>query len=51
MPSKRNPREISNKVGKLDGKVKKSRNNITMFFTIWGQFIDHDLSLTEVNHE
>ena len=22
-----------------------------MFFTIWGQFVDHDLSLTEVNHE
>ena len=22
---------------------------MTMAFTIWGQFIDHDISLTEVN--
>ena len=46
MPTKFTPREISNAIGKLSGPIQTSKNNITMAFTIWGQFVDHDISLT-----
>ena len=40
-------RAISNFVSKVSGNITRSRLNVTMAFVIWGQFLDHDLSLTE----
>lgn len=40
-----NPRLISNFVGKLVGTVSESKLRLTNMFTIWGQFLDHDVTL------
>lgn len=33
-------------MGKVEGPLKKNEDGITMAFTIFGQFVDHDLDLT-----
>lgn len=43
------PREISNALGPISQKLIPEPNNVTAAFVIWGQFIDHDVGLTEVN--
>ena len=44
-----NPRNISNIAGNLVGNPVRSRLNVTMAFVIWGQFLDHDIDLTEAS--
>lgn len=51
MPSLYSPREVSNALGRQTETIETSRLNLTMAFTIWGQFLDHDISLTHVNNE
>ena len=52
MGSNVSPRETSNALGRVAEKLTLDPNNITVAFVIWGQFIDHDVGLTEVNdHE
>ena len=45
------PREVSNTLGDIrlspGGALEPSRQNWNMLFPIWGQFIDHDISLTK----
>lgn len=45
------PRLISNTVGAARIPFNKNKNNVTLAFTLWGQFIDHDIehSLTTEN--
>lgn len=38
-----NPREISNQVGTARSNIQLNRENVNFLFTIWGQFIDHDI--------
>lgn len=33
-------------MGSLDGSPATSRQQLTMAFVIWGQFLDHDIGLT-----
>ena len=40
------PRLISNFVGQAPNTVKESSLGNNMLFTIWGQFLDHDLSFS-----
>lgn len=40
------PRVISNAVGSQSNPIRKSRLKVTTIFTIFGQFVDHDLDLT-----
>lgn len=37
---------ISNTIGSQTNPIKRSRLNATLAFTIFGQFIDHDIDLT-----
>lgn len=37
------PREISDVVGVARNKIQLNKENVTLAFTIWGQFIDHDI--------
>lgn len=46
-----NPRNISNLIGALDGTVPKNPQNLTLGFVTWGQFISHDMDLTEAGKE
>jgi len=41
-----NPREISNEVCRLD-KLKSNSNYLSDFMWAWGQFLDHEIDLTE----
>ena len=41
-----NARQVSNRVGKTDGTIPLNKLNLTNLFTIWGQFVDHDITLT-----
>lgn len=42
-----NPRFLSEAVGKLeDNIVIPNEFNLTMLFGTWGQFLDHDITLT-----
>jgi peroxidase len=45
-PNKPSARIVSNFVGELNGTLKTSRLGLNMLFTIWGQFLDHDITLT-----
>ena len=45
--NKPNPRDISNLVGKIDGKIKVSKADWNVLFMTWGQFLDHDIVYTE----
>jgi hypothetical protein len=40
------PRVISNTVGSIGTPIPTNRLNVTIAFTIFGQFVDHDLDLT-----
>lgn len=40
------PRAISNSIGSQSNPITKNRLNLTFAFTIFGQFVDHDLDLT-----
>lgn len=51
MDSDFTPRITSNSLGKVTYPIKLNPDNVTMAFTIWGQFIDHDIGLTEVHEE
>ena len=46
-----NPRDLSNSLGDInlsrDGAIELSKANWNMFFPIWGQFVEHDISLTK----
>ena len=46
-----NSRDVSNSLGDIGlspgGTLEPSRQNWNMLFPIWGQFIDHDISLTK----
>ena len=42
------PRMVSDATGKATFPLEVDPNNVTMALTIWGQFIDHDIGLTEV---
>lgn len=46
-----NPRELSNSLGDISfsrgGTPQLSRANWNMLFPIWGQFVEHDISLTK----
>ena len=46
-----NPRELSNSVGDINfsrnGTLQVSRANWNILFPIWGQFVEHDISLTK----
>ena len=46
-----NPREISNSIGALDGEVPINSKGLTLGFVTWGQFISHDMDLTEAGKE
>ena len=46
-----NPRNISNIAGNLVGNPVRSRLNVTMAFVIWGQFLDHDIDITEASED
>ena len=37
------PRNISDEVGAVRTRAQLNKENVTMAFTIWGQFIDHDI--------
>lgn len=41
-----NARQISNKIGALNGDFTPNKRDLSILFTIWGQFLDHDLTLT-----
>ena len=41
-----NARTVSNMVGEVNGTFNTSRLGLNMLFTIWGQFLDHDVTLT-----
>lgn len=49
MDSHYNPRVTSNQLGRVKYPLALDPHNVTEAFTIWGQFVDHDLSLTEVD--
>jgi hypothetical protein len=47
-----NPRFLSSSIGKLkDNKVIPNSFNFTMLFGTWGQFLDHDITLTNEGEE
>lgn len=37
------PRLISNTIGAARKPINRNKNNVTLAFTLWGQFIDHDM--------
>ena len=49
MGSNYQPRAVSNSLGIVPTPMKMNPNNVTLALVIWGQFIDHDLSLTIVS--
>ena len=49
MGSDVSPRETSNTLGRIAPELLRDPNNVTAAFVIWGQFLDHDVGLTEVN--
>lgn len=42
-----NPRTISNEVFDVSGDILPNPDNTTDYFWIWGQYLDHDIGLTE----
>lgn len=40
------PRLISNTVGAARTPINRNKKNVTLAFTLWGQFIDHDIEHT-----
>jgi len=47
-PSRPNPRALSNTI-LAQPELRSERMGVSDIFWLWGQFIDHDISLTEVN--
>ena len=45
-----NPRVISNEIFHQDGLI-MDQNNLSDYVWVWGQFIDHDITLVGENHE
>lgn len=43
------PREASNALGSVGKVIQTDPNNVTSAFVFWGQFLDHDLGLSETN--
>ena len=43
------PREISNIIGAQTDRITPSSLGLSMVFTIFSQFLDHDISLTEAD--
>ena len=39
-------REISNLIWSIDGKLPEDKNNLNLLFPIFGQFVDHDITLS-----
>ncbi len=45
-----NPRDISNKIFSQNGDI-YNHSNLSNFLWVWGQFLDHDINLTQEGHE
>ncbi len=46
--NKVSPRTVSNVLGELKGTPPKSKKNLSMFFVIFSQFLDHEMVLTPI---
>ena len=46
-----NPRDISNIVGAQEGPFTPNKHGLSILFTIWGQFLDHDITMTPEQEE
>ena len=46
MDTDESPRLTSNALGQITYPIELDPNNVTSAFTIWGQFLDHDVGLT-----